>query len=235
MKVSVIIPCFNEENTIIEVLAKTLSADYAGLEKEIILVNDGSTDSTAAKVSSFLDKVKLISYPENSGKGFAVRKGLEVSSGDLILIQDADLEYDTSDYYKLLSPFYDDKCLVVYGIRDNSKLSIKQKANPLFWGGRLLTKITNLLFDYNLNDIHTGYKIFRKSLLKNYQLTSTGFELCHELTAYFCEKRIHILEVPIKYKPRTRRDGKKITTIDGCKCFLILVKMWINTKLYKKI
>lgn len=224
---TIIIPCYNEETTIGIVIQKVLSSDVLGFKKEIIVVNDGSTDSTESKINEFAGAIKKINYSENQGKGYAIRKGIEYSHGEIILIQDADLEYDPINFPNLLRPFVQDKASVVYGIRHREPLKVKNLFNMYFLGGVLINKMVNVLFRYKVQDIHVGYKVFKRELLENIKLKSNGFSVCHELTILLIQNKIPIVEVPITYYPRKVSEGKKIAFKDG-----ILITIYV---LFKKM
>ncbi len=222
-KLSIIIPNFNEENTIAEILKKVAQAKLPeGIKKEIIIVDDGSNDNSKLKIQSskFFKQIKLLSHKKNMGKGAAIKTGLESSTGDLIIIQDADLEYNPADYARLLEPILRDQAKVVYGSRlidyplrlwgpDKTIMPFHLLAN------RGLTFFTNLLYGSKLTDMETCYKLFKKEVLQNIQLEANGFEFEPEITAKILKSNVAIAEVPIKVKLRTYREGKKIGIKDG--------------------
>lgn len=214
MKLSVIIPAYNEQATILEILSRVQKAPIE-LEKEILVVDDASTDGTEKILSQLQDRqVKVIRQPSNQGKGAAVRRGLLEAAGDIVLIQDADLEYDPKDYPRLLEPLLDGRADVVYG----SRFLGGPHRVLLFWhymGNLLFTFLTNLLYNINLSDMGTGYKAFRIEALKAIPLRSDRFGFEAEITAKVCKRRLRLYEVPISYSGRTYKEGKKITWKDG--------------------
>lgn len=218
---SVIIPVYNEKSTISEVIEK-VSAVELPIDKEIIVVDDGSTDGTVEILHS--NKVKLANTyltPINIGKGAAVRIGLTLVKGDIILIQDADLELNPNEYKQLLQPIFDGKTSVVYGSRflgENRVAPLRRFANYF------LTFMTNLLFRTKLTDMETAYKVFTAEVAKNLSLEANRFEIEPEITAQIARKGFKILEVPISYRPRTKFEGKKIKWKDGVKALWTLLK-----------
>ena len=222
MKLSIIIPCYNEEATILQVVSRINNVKIQDIKKEIIIINDGSTDGTINKIKDINDLV-IINHDKNKGKGEAIRTGLKYVSGDLIIIQDADLEYDPSEYPNLIKPFESNKIDVVYGSRN-----LKKNEYSLFSfyiGGIIITKFANLLYpNAKLTDLHTCYKIFRKKLILELNIESTGFEFCPEITAKILNKKISIKEVPISYYPRSKKEGKKIKWRDGIIALYVLIK-----------
>ncbi len=218
---SVIIPVYNEKTTISEVIEKVSTVDLP-IEKEIIVVDDGSTDGTVEILHS--NKIKITNTylaPVNVGKGAAVRIGLALVKGDIILIQDADLELDPNEYQQLIQPIIDGRTSVVYGSRflgENSVSPVRRFANYL------LTFTTNLLFQTKLTDMETAYKVFTAEVVSHLDLRSNRFEIEPEITAQIAKNGFQILEVPISYRPRTKSEGKKIKWKDGFKAFWTLVK-----------
>jgi len=230
VKLSAVIPVYNEATTIAQVveqvLAVALDHTLGGIEKEIIIVNDGSTDETGSVLNALAARwphqLKIVHHEENQGKGAAIRTALEHVTGDLVITQDADLEYDPQDYPALLAPFRDPSVQVVYGSRNLRK-------NPrstwsFYWGGRLLSWIANFLYGSHLTDEATGYKVFRTDLLRSLDLQSTRFEFCPEATGKILRRGIEIHEVPISYQPRSFAEGKKIDWHDGLDAIWMLLK-----------
>ena len=229
-KLSIVIPAYNEENTIGELLRQVQSVDTGNTEKEIIVVDDGSTDSTNKVVASF-GGVTLIRQLKNLGKGFAVRTGIDAATGDIILIQDADLEYDPMDYPALIEPILSDSCDVVYGSRRLRKQARRYSRWTFYAGGVILTTVTNLLFpSAKITDEPTCYKVFRRSFLDRITLTCMGFEFCPEVTAKVLRLNRRIVEVPIQYTPRSAAEGKKIKWRDGIIHVWILIKYRITPR-----
>lgn len=219
---SVIIPVYNEQATIAEVVEK-VSAAAIPIEKEIIVIDDGSTDDTPTVLRSVGSKVNIVHLaPANAGKGSAIRKGIELAVGDIMIIQDADLELDPNEYARLLKPILDGRCEVVYGSRflggGNHVPAMRKAAN------RALTTFTNLLFRTSLTDMETAYKVFTATAIHGIELTSDRFEIEPEITAKFARKGLTILEVPISYSPRTQLSGKKIKWHDGLRAVKTLLR-----------
>jgi len=229
MKISIIIPCFNEEKTISLVINKILSS-YPG-EKEIIVIDDCSTDKTREILKSDLENKidKLILNEKNYGKGFSIRKGINISEGDVILIQDADLEYDPSDYDKLLKPIKKGVADVVYGSRF---LGGEEKRVLYFWhtiGNKFLTTFSNMFSNLNLTDMEVGYKLFKSDVIKDLNLVEDRFGFEPEITAKIAKKKIRIFEVGISYYGRKYEDGKKITWKDGVSALRCIIKYNLST------
>ncbi len=225
MKLSIIIPVFNEEKTIIELLKRVIEARLKGWEKEIIVVNDGSTDKTELLIEEFIKNhpnIVYLKHYQNKGKGAAIKTALSHISGDFVLIQDADLEYDPNDYQKLLDCVSEDFS-VIYGSRNLNKKT-RRGYFLYFLGGKLITGFCNLLFNSRLTDINTGYKLIRSDIIKSLDLESDGFEFCEEVTAKILKRKIPIKEVAINYYPRTFKEGKKIRLKDGIVALLTLLK-----------
>lgn len=227
MKLSVIIPTYNEEKTVAQLINKVHGIN---LTKEIIIVNDGSSDNTYDEIKKAIynkNNFKIINNKKNFGKGYSIRNGLEQVKGDIVLIQDADLELDPNDYYELIKPFKEKNAKVVYGSR------LLNKNNPIqmtsfYLGARIITFIANLLYGIRITDEPVGYKLFKTDLIKNLNLKCERFEFCPEVTAKIAKKGIKIYEVPISYHPRSVKEGKKVKFKDG------LIAVWTLLK-YKII
>ncbi len=223
-KLSIVVPVFNERNTVVEVVRRVRAVELpGGLDREVIIVDDGSTDGTREVLDQLRDStVRIIKNPTNRGKGFAVRTGFAMATGDLVIVQDADLEYDPEDYARLLNPVLRGKATVVYGSRFTG-----ERRNMLFlhWvGNRFLSLVTNVLFNTTLSDMETCYKLIDRELLASLTLTADGFDIEAELTAKILKRRIRIYEVPISYAGREFDEGKKITWKDGFAALYTLVK-----------
>lgn len=227
MKLSVIIPCFNEEATIGEVIQRVRETDILHFEREIIIIDDASQDNSVKVISSFISpatpEVKLLINSQNQGKGAAIRHGFAKASGDILVIQDADLEYDPHDLHHLLSLFENPNISVVFGSR---RLLASNAASGFveYWGAQSINSLTNFLYRTKITDPLTCYKMFRASLLDTIPLRSSGFAIEAELTAKLLRRGHTIREVPITYNPRTRAQGKKIRWRDGLGCLWQIVK-----------
>jgi len=215
MKLSIIIPCYNEQLTIKEIVQKINL--QTNINKEIIIIDDYSTDRTRDILEKEVGNEinKILFNDKNYGKGYSIRKGIESASGDFILIQDADLEYDPNDYKKLLSPIINGNADVVYGSRF---IGNDERRVLYFWhtmGNKFLTLLSNMFSNLNLTDMEVGYKLFKTDLLKNINLKENRFGFEPEITAKIAKKNIKIYEVGISYYGRKYSDGKKITWKDG--------------------
>lgn len=219
--VSIIIPAYNEEKTLEEIIRKVYDTD---IRKEIIVVNDGSEDKTALILEEIKNKynLKIINLDKNHGKGYAIRKGIEASRGDIILTQDADLETDPSEYKKLLAPIIERRAKVVFGSRFLGTINNMNKFNYI--GNKFLTFLANILFRIKITDEATAYKIFLREVLSGIQLKSNRFELCPELVAKIAKRKYKILEVPISFNGRSKNEGKKIRLMDGFLAMWTLIK-----------
>ncbi len=225
MKLSIIVPVYNEERTLKDILIK-LAALQSKINMEIIIIDDGSTDNSVNVAKAFikLSKNKDISYKliskKNMGKGSAVRRGIKEASGDIITIQDADLEYDPSDYLSLIAPIINGSSLVVYGSRFLK--SHKPLYKVYFLGNKFLSMLTKLLYQAQITDMETCYKVFHARTIKSIKLKSNGFDIEPEITAKILKRRIKIKEIPISYKPRKVEEGKKINWRDGLRAIWVL-------------
>lgn len=241
MKLSVIMPVFNEERTLDEIIQRVQSVDLtvnaAGdstyldgpihFEREIVIVDDGSTDNTRAILQRWQDQgdpeLQILFHAHNGGKGAALRTGFQHATGDIFVIQDADLEYDPRDYVKLLEPLLEGRSSIIYGSRflggPRSTMSFSHTV-----GNRFLTLTTNLLFGTILSDMETCYKCFRREVIAEMPLRSRRFEIEPELTAKFLKRGYAIFEVPISYNGRHFHEGKKISWRDGFSAIVTLIK-----------
>lgn len=244
MKLTIIIPVYNEESTIGEILQRVLNVH---LEKEVIVVDDGSTDGTGQVLARWKGRdFFVLRHPCNLGKGAAIRTALEKTTGEIVVIQDADLEYDPEDYVRLMQPILQGNATVVYGSRvlgtpEYYKMSPFEyyrlgyfNSLPMtllfFYGRKIVTWLTNILYGTRLTDQPTCYKMFRRELLQEIQLTSTGFEFCSEFTAKLALAGHSIVEVPISYHPRKDTEGKKLNWKDGLKAVLTLLRIRLHRR-----
>lgn len=218
-KLSVVVPVFNEQATIEKILRRVFTAPLPeGVELEVVVVDDASTDGTREKLRTLqtagIGDFRLIEHPQNRGKGAGLRSGFAEVTGDIVLVQDADLEYHPRDYPKLLQPILDGEADVVYGSRF---LGGPQRV-LFFWhyvGNRLLTLLSNMCTDLNLSDMETCYKVLRREVLDKIELRSKRFAIEPEITAKVAKQKVRVFEVPISYYGRTYAEGKKIGWKDG--------------------
>lgn len=222
MKVSVIIPVYNEKHTIEEIIRRVKAQNIAS---EILIVDDGSTDGTRQIIESMdgEGEIKVIFHDRNLGKGAAVRTGIQNASGDVLLIQDADLEYDPRDYSSLLQPIEEGLADVVYG----SRFLGAARRPVMFWhmlANKLLTLLTNVLYDTILTDMETGYKVFKKEIVEDLKLRANRFDFEPEFSAKILKRKVRVFEVPIVFNPRDYSDGKKIGIKDAFQAVWTLIK-----------
>lgn len=233
-KISIIIPCFNEVKTIIKIIDKV--KNFTKYKTEIIIVDDGSYDGTQDLLKNLNDlNIKIIFHRKNFGKGMAIKSALELVTGDLILIQDADLEYDPVNYDNLLKPFYETDADVVYGSRflgGGNYVRIH-----FFWhyiANKILTFFCNVITNLNMTDMETGYKVFKSSALKSISIYESSFAVEPEITIKLARKKFKFFEVPISYNGRSYEEGKKIRLKDAFIAIFCLIKHGIFHKIIKK-
>ncbi len=224
--VSILVPALNEQDTIREVIERLLEVP---LNSEIVVINDGSTDGTAAILAEYADRIKIVTNPQKSGKGMAIRNGLAVATGRFVVIQDADLEYFPEQLPLLLTPLMDGSSRVVYGTRFSNGLP-PGMALPNKIVNRMLAWAVRLLFGQRITDEATCYKAVSTDLMRSLELQCTGFEFCPEVTAKVSRRGEKILEVPIDYVPRNKLAGKKIRWTDAPIAFWTLLKyrFWVG-------
>ena len=227
MRVSFLVPAHNEAATIARVLQLVASLP---IDRQVIVVDDGSSDGTANVAAAALpeDSLVVVRHPSKKGKGAAIRTALSHVDGEIVVIQDADGEYDPADVLELIKPIVDGHADVVYGSR---LMGGKPQRAYLFWhlvGNRFLSLLTNILFNTTLSDMETGYKAFRTEVLLSLDLREDGFGIEAEMTAKVCKQALRIYELPIAYYGRTYAEGKKITWRDGFRAIAILVRVRIT-------
>ncbi len=220
--VSIVIPVYNEHKTIDILLERVFRAKIPGWKKEIIVVDDGSTDGTAQKLALWKKRCHIVFQEINKGKGAALRRGFEAATGDIILVQDADFEYNPADYPVMLSPFSEPSVHIVYGSR-----FLGPHLSTMFiymLGNKFVTLMTNVLYNTNITDMETGYKAFRRGVLSHLKLRANRFDFEPEFTAQALKAGFQIYEVPISYHGRKFEEGKKLTWRDGVIALWTLIK-----------
>lgn len=223
MKLSIVIPCYNEVNNIKIVVDEVLCSTQ--IEKEVIIVDDYSTDGTRELLSNLkIENVKIIFHPKNEGKGASLRSGFKKITGDIVIIQDADLEYSPREYDKLIKPILDGKADVVYGSRFKGGDAHRVLYFWHYVGNKILTTMSNIFTNLNLSDMETCYKVFRKEVLNNINIQENRFGFEPEITAKIAKLKCRIYEVGISYSGRTYKEGKKINWKDGFSAIRCIIK-----------
>ena len=218
MKISIIIPVYNEAKTLEEIIRRV---EAVNIDKEIIAVDDCSSDGSGDVLIRIENegRIKLIKHNKNSGKGTAIKSGLKMATGDIVIIQDADLETDPQDYYNLTKPIINAETRAVFGYR-----TVKNPASIYWWGGKLVSFITRLLYGGNVKDVNNGYKVMTRDLWSELDLKSDRFQICEEITAKLLKRKEKIIQVPTRYFPRTKEQGKKLGFKDG------IISIWTLLK-----
>ena len=225
MKLSIIIPCYNEENTIKTIVEKVLK--FSLYDKEIIIVDDCSTDQSRKIIKNLAEDTSIIKYfflDKNLGKGAALNKGFKEANGDIILIQDADLEYDPKDYPILIKPFIETDADVVYGSRFLGGEYVRLHFFWHFLANKFLTIVTNVVTNLNMSDMETGYKVFKKNVINSIEIKEKSFGVEPEITVKLAKKKFVFYEVPISYRGRSYEEGKKITLKDAFIALYCIIK-----------
>ena len=224
MKISIVIPVYNEKDTLKLLLEKVEQANFSGLEKEIIMVDDCSTDGTTEILKELSHTYKVLFHEKNQGKGAAIRTAIKEATGDFVCIQDADLEYLPDDYDKLLPLLINNEADVVYGSRFKNKENLKNFILKNKIANKFLTMLTNILYGAEITDMETCYKAFKREFIQGITIKSNRFDFEPEITAKIMKKKARLKEVPISYIGRGHDEGKKINWKDGIHAILTLIK-----------
>ena len=218
MKISIIIPVFNETGTLEEIIKRV---EAVNIDKEIIAVDDGSSDGSSEILTELMDRgrIKFIKHQKNLGKGAAIKSGLKQANGDIVIIQDADLETEPGDYHNLIRPIINKETRAVFGYR-----TAKKPASIYWWGGKLVSLTAKLLYGGGIKDVNNGYKVMTRDLWNSLELKSNHFQICEEITAKLLKRKEKIIQIPTQYFPRTKKEGKKLGFKDGIVSIFTLIK-----------
>jgi glycosyltransferase involved in cell wall biosynthesis len=225
INLSVVIPCYNEEKTI-SVIVERIKAQK-NLLIEIIIIDDHSNDNTLnelSKIAQIYPDIKIVRHEKNMGKGSALKSGIKLATGNIILIQDADLEYNPNDYKNLLQPFLETDADVVYGTRFKGGNYVRLHFFWHYLANKILTTLTNVVTNLNMSDMETGYKLFKSEVIKKINLKENAFGIEPEITVKLAKKKHIFYEVPISYNGRSYQEGKKITFLDGIRAIFCIFK-----------
>lgn len=238
MKLSVLMPVYNEERTVREIVRQVLSQAVPGISSlELVIVDDCSKDTSRSIIKELMSKnpeINVVFHEKNSGKGASIRTAIAHATGDVAIIQDADLEYDPRDYNVVLKPIIDGNSDVVYGSRFANREDQSSQYCKYLFGNKLLTFLSNLFTGLHLTDMETCYKAFRMDVLKSIPIRSKCFGIEPEITAKVARRRLRISEVPISYRGRTDEEGKKIKWTDGVRALWVIFKYWLIDDTYEK-
>lgn len=222
-KITVLVPVYNEENTLLKILEKIENTDFCGLEKEIIFIDDASKDKSTEILKTLEDKYKVYYHLKNMGKGAALKTGFSKMTGDIVIVQDADLEYNPADYKDLVQAIIDDKVDVAYGSRFIN-LNLEAFMLPNLLGNKFITTVFNIFFNTHFTDVETCYKAFNAKFLEGVDIKSTSFDFEPEITAKMIKKKVRIQEFPISYVGRKYHEGKKVSWVDAIHAVNAIIK-----------
>ncbi len=225
-KLSIIIPVYNEKDLVIDLIKMVKNVSLDGIEKEIIVIDDSSTDGSTEILKKEGEKFvnKIFFHQKNQGKGAAIRTGIREATGDVIIIQDSDFEYDPKEYPLVINPIFEGKAQVVYGSRFLRSIRFKGAYKQNILANKILTFISNLITGYHITDMETCYKAFKREIIQDIKICENRFGFEPEITSKLAKRKIKLIEVPISYYPRTKEQGKKIKIKDGIRALYCIIK-----------